>query len=64
MAAKRAFGIERAYGNMYFAQGGFTRKKDYLAFTESQDVANQTLHQAIQYSEVVAEVISSSTIRL
>ena len=59
MAAKEAFGMERAYGNMYFAQGGFVRQEDYLAFTESQDVANQTLNQAVQFSDIVAQVMGS-----
>ena len=59
MAAKEALGIERAYGNIYFAQGGFIARADYLTFTESQDVANHTLAQAHLYSDIVAHALGS-----
>ena len=59
MAAKEAFGIERAYGNIYFAQGGFMQRADYLTFTENQDVANHTLAQAQIYSRIVSQTLNT-----
>lgn len=59
MAAKEAFGIERAYGNIYFATGGFSNQADYLTFTENQDVADHTLELAKEYSTFAAQIIEA-----
>ena len=50
MVTKESFGMERAYGNIYFARGGFSDREDYLLFVENQDVANASLREAFQYT--------------
>lgn len=56
MEAKEMFGIERAFGSIYYIQGGFSSRADYLIFAESQDVANATLKAAREYSSDVEGV--------
>ena len=56
MEAKEMFGIERAFGSIYYIQGGFSGREDYLVFAESQDVASATLKAAREYSSDVEGV--------
>lgn len=60
MEAKEKFGIERAFGSIYYITGGFQNREDYLVFAESQDVANATLYAARQFSADVEGVYQES----
>ena len=51
--SKNAFGIERAYGAIFFSSGGFATKEDYHIFARNQAIANSSLNSAIEYSVVV-----------
>ena len=54
--SKNAFGVERAYGAIFFSSGGFATKDDYHTFARNQAIANSSLNSAIEYSVVVREM--------
>ena len=47
------FGLERAYGAIFFTQGKFDSIDDYLIFMQSQDTGNVTFESARYYSDLV-----------
>ncbi|KAI0233203.1 hypothetical protein LSAT2_016500 [Lamellibrachia satsuma] len=54
--AKDAFGVERAYGAIFFSSGGFATNEDYHTFAFNQAIANSSLNSAIEYSNVVRKM--------
>ena len=52
MKSKELFGVERAYGLLYFINNGFESRDDHLVFVEAQDVANVSLITSREYSQV------------
>ncbi|KAI0208451.1 hypothetical protein LSAT2_006878 [Lamellibrachia satsuma] len=54
--AKDAFGVERAYGAIFFSSGGFATNEDYHTIALNQAIANSSLNSAIEYSNVVRKM--------
>ncbi|KAI0210740.1 hypothetical protein LSAT2_004486 [Lamellibrachia satsuma] len=54
--ANNAFGLVRAYGAIFYTNGGFRSRDDYVLFTNNQALADSMLESAIKYSELLLDM--------
>ncbi|KAK2169344.1 hypothetical protein LSH36_11g13072 [Paralvinella palmiformis] len=55
---KNMFSLERAFGSLYFINGGFTAVDDYFDYERVQDIAINSLITSTEYSKVAKTVFT------